>query len=144
VSEHKLKFMHRVSVRFRDLDPMGHAHHTLPIVYFEEARAAYWRQIAGRLKLEDIDYVLAEVRVQFKQRVLYPGELVVRMGTVHVGNASFIMHYELVDADGAVLATGETTQVMYDYATSRSMRMPPDVRERIMRFEGMTEGTTVE
>ena len=139
-----LKFTHRVSVRFRDLDAMGHAHHTLPIVYFEEARAAYWRQVAGRPKLEDIDYVLAEVRVQFKQRVLYPGELVVRMGTVHVGNASFVMHYELVDAEDAVLATGETTQVMYDYANARSMRVPADVRERIMRFEGLTEGNTIE
>jgi acyl-CoA thioester hydrolase len=144
VTGRDLKFTHRVSVRFRDLDAMGHAHHTLPIVYFEEARAAYWRQVAGRPKLEDIDYVLAEVRVQFKQRVLYPGELVVRMGTVHVGNASFVMHYELVDAEGAVLATGETTQVMYDYATARSMRVPADVRERIMRFEGLTEGNTIE
>jgi len=144
VSGQQLKFTHRVSVRFRDLDPMGHAHHTLPIVYFEEARAAYWRQVAGRPTLGDIDYVLAEVRVQFKQRVLYPAELVVRMGTVHVGNASFVMRYELVDAEGTVLATGESTQVMYDYTKARSMRMPAEMRERIVRFEGMTEGTTVE
>lgn len=137
----ELKFTHAVAVRFRDLDSMGHAHHTLPIIYFEEARAAYWREIAGRLTPADIDYVLAEVRVQFKQRVLYPARLTVRAGVTHVGNASFVMRYELRDEEGAVLATGETVQVMYDYVHNRSMRMPADVRARIEQFEGITEVT---
>lgn len=137
----ELRFTHEVAVRFRDLDSMGHAHHTLPIIYFEEARAAYWRDIAGRLTPADIDYVLAEVRVQFKQRVLYPARLTVRAGVTHVGNASFVMRYELRDEEGALLATGETVQVMYDYAHSRSMRMPSEVRERIERFESLSEDT---
>lgn len=135
----ELKFTHRVDVRFRDLDSMGHAHHTLPIIYFEEARAAYWREIAGRPTVDDIDYVLAEVRVQFKQRVLYPAALTVRAGVTHIGNASFVMKYELTDEEGAVLASGETVQVMYDYATSRSMPVPNDVRERVERFEKLSE-----
>jgi acyl-CoA thioester hydrolase len=138
------KFKHRVSVRFRDLDPLGHAHHTLPIIYFEEARAAYWRQIGGRPTVADIDYVVAEVRVQFKQRVLYPGDLVVGTAVTHVGNASFVMRYELADVEGAVLASGETVQVMYDFAASRSMPMPADLRERIMEFEQMTERKSFE
>lgn len=131
------RFERKVDVRFVDLDAMGHAHHTLPIIYFEEARAAYWREVAGRVSVTDIDYVIAEVRVQFKQRVLYPGTLTVKTGVTHVGGASFVMGYELRDAEGTVLATGETVQVMYDYENSRSMRVPADVRERIERFEGI-------
>lgn len=131
-----LKFTCRVPVRFHDLDVMGHAHHTLPIIYFEEARAAYWREIAGRTAVTDIDYVLAEIRVQFKQRVLYPATLIVRAGVTNVGNASFTMAYELTDEDGAVLATGESVQVMFDYEKGKSMRMPPDVRARIENYEG--------
>ena len=137
----ELKFTHRTPVRFRDLDSMGHAHHTLPIVYFEEARAAYWRDVAGRSGVSDIDYVIAEIKVQFKQRILYPGELTVRTGVTHVGNASFVMRYELTDSEGALLAAGESVQVMYDYASGRSKRMPADVRERIETFEGNTERT---
>lgn len=137
------RFERKVEVRFVDLDSMGHAHHTLPIIYFEEARAAYWRDVAGRATVADIDYVIAEVRVQFRQRVLYPGTLTVKTGVTQVGNASFVMGYELLDNEGAVLATGETVQVMYDYENSRSMRVPADVRERIERFEGIqTERTT--
>lgn len=131
-----LKFICRVPVRFRDLDVMGHAHHTLPIIYFEEARAAYWREIAGRPAVADIDYVLAEIRVQFKQRILYPATLMVRAGVTHVGNASFTMSYELTDEEGTVLATGESVQVMFDYERGKSMRMPADVRARIENYEG--------
>lgn len=130
-----LKFRHAVAVRFRDLDSMGHAHHTLPIIYFEEARAAYWREVAGRPGVAEIDYVLADVHVQFKQRILYPAKLTVRTGVTHIGNASFVMRYELLDEDGAVLATGETVQVMFDYQTNRSMPVPPELRTRIERFE---------
>ncbi len=133
-----LKFSCPVAVRFHDLDAMGHAHHTLPVIYFEEARAAYWREVAGRAGVSDIDYVLAEIRVQFKQRVLYPATLIVRAGVTHIGNASFTMAYELADQEGTLLATGESVQVMYDYATGRSMRMPEETRNRIERFEGIT------
>ncbi|MGQ0561755.1 MAG: acyl-CoA thioesterase [Gemmatimonadota bacterium] len=133
----ELRYTHRTPVRFRDLDAMGHAHHTLPIIYFEEARAAYWREVAGRPAVGDIDYVLAEVKVQFKQRIWYPGTITVRAGVTHVGHASFMMRYELVDEEGVILATGESVQVMYDYATGRSKPMSPEVRERIERFEGL-------
>lgn len=132
----ELRFKQRVTVRFRDLDPLGHAHHTLPVIYFEEARAAYWREVAG---CATVNYVIGEIRVQFKQRVLYPAELTVRMGVTHLGNASFVMRYELTDPDGAILTTGESVQVMYDYATNRSMPIPADVRARIERHEQFDE-----
>jgi acyl-CoA thioester hydrolase len=132
-----MKFSWRVPVRFRDIDAMGHAHHSLPIIYFEEARAAYWREVAGRPGVQEIDYVLAEIRVQFKQRILYPATLTVNVAITHLGNASFSMAYRLSDEDGAVLATGESVQVMFDYSTGKSMRMPDDVRVRIESFEGL-------
>ena len=43
-----MRFHHAVAVRFRDLDAMRHVHHTAPLLYIEEARAAYWRAVAGR------------------------------------------------------------------------------------------------
>jgi acyl-CoA thioester hydrolase len=117
---------------------MGHAHHTIPVILFEEARAAYWREVAGRPTVEDIDYVLAEIRVQFKQRILYPAALTVKAAVTHLGNASFTMAYQLVDVEGAVLATGESVQVMFDYANGRSMRMPAECRSKIESYEGLT------
>jgi len=125
-----------VEVRFRDLDPMGHAHHTLPLIYFEEARAAYWREVAGRSGLQDIDYVIGEVQVRFHSRIRWPARLEVGVRVPRIGGKSFVMEYELRDGAGVLLATGQTVQVMYDYAAGRSVGVPAELRERIARFEG--------
>jgi acyl-CoA thioester hydrolase len=131
-----MRFRHSVEVRFRDLDLMGHAHHTLPLIYFEEARAAYWREIAGRSGVEDIDYVIGEAQVRFHQRIRYPGRLEVGVRVSRIGGKSFVMEYELRSPEGELLATGRTVQVMYDYAAGRSIPIPPELKQRILAYEG--------
>lgn len=131
-----MRFRHHVEVRFHDLDAMGHAHHTLPLIYFEEARATYWREVAGRAGVEDIDYVMGEVQVRYHGRIRYPARLEVGVRVSQIGGKSFVMEYELRDAEGVLLASGRTVQVMYDYAAGRSVAMPAELRERIRAFEG--------
>jgi len=84
------RFHHGVDVRFRDLDPMGHAHHSLPLIYLEEARAAYWRSVVGRDGLDAIDYVMAEITVRFHRRIEFPMrlEVALRPGYSEVGSGS--------------------------------------------------------
>ena len=48
MTEAPFRFRHAVEVRFKDIDLGGHAHHAQALVYFEEARTAYWREIVGR------------------------------------------------------------------------------------------------
>jgi acyl-CoA thioester hydrolase len=128
-------FHHAVDVRFRDLDPMGHAHHSLPIIYVEEARAAYWREIAGRMDLLGIDYVLGEIRVRYHARIHFPARLDIAVRTSRIGRSSFDMEFEVRGEDGTLLSSGATTQVVYDYAAGRSKPMPDDLRARIEAFE---------
>jgi acyl-CoA thioester hydrolase len=124
-------FRHEVEVRFRDLDPMGHAHHSLLLVYFEEARAAFWRELTGRSELAAIDYIMAEFNLRFLDRVLYPARLTVALEVLAVGTKSFTLGYALVAADGRRLAEGRSVQVMYDYGESCSKEIPPDLRSRL-------------
>ena len=126
-----MRFRHAVEVRFRDLDPMGHAHHTLPLIYFEEARAAYWREVAGRSGVEDVDYVIGEAQVRFHQRIRYPARLEVGVRVSRIGGKSFVMEYELRSAEGELLATGRTVQVMYDYGAARPVPIPAEIREKM-------------
>ncbi len=130
------RFRHPVEVRFRDLDPMGHAHHSLPLIYFEEARAAYWRDVAGQGGLGGIGYIMGEVSVRYHARVHFPQTLEVLARVSRLGDRSWSMQYQLRSADGQLLASGGSTQVMYDYQAGASMRIPDDMRERISRFEG--------
>ena len=132
----ELGFKHAVEVRFRDIDIGGHAHHSQAIIYFEEARAAYWRDVVGRPGLEDVDYILAEIEVRYKQRVLYPDTLEVRVGVNRLGRKFFEMEYEVYSSNGALLVSGSSTQVMYDYAVGASKRVPEDVLDRITAHDG--------
>jgi len=48
VSEAPFRFHHPVVVRLWDIDVGGHAHRSEALMYFEEARAAYWREVVGK------------------------------------------------------------------------------------------------
>lgn len=120
----------RVPVRFRDLDPMGHAHHTLPLIYLEEARAAFWRELKSDPSLDAIDYVMAEVTLRFHSRILYPGDVEVALTVARVGNRSFGTDWEIrtTDPSGTLLASGSAVQVAYDYGAGASKPIDADVR----------------
>lgn len=129
-------FTHEVDVRFSDLDSMGHAHHSLPLLYWEEARARYWREVAGRETVADIDYVMGDFTLRFHRRIFYPARLRAGVRTVRLGRCSFEMEYGLWDQEGALLSSGRSTQVMFDFETGRSMPMDEKTRARIEEHEG--------
>ncbi|MGD8276391.1 MAG: thioesterase family protein [Gemmatimonadota bacterium] len=129
------RFRRTVDVRFRDLDAMGHAHHTLPLIYLEETRAEYWRRVAGRAALRDIDYVMAEVTVRFHERIEWPARLDVGLRTSRLGEKSFDMEFEIRAEDGRLLSSGRTVQVFFDYDAGVSRPLPAELRARIERFE---------
>jgi acyl-CoA thioester hydrolase len=128
---------HPVEVRFKDIDVGGHAHHSLVLVYFEEARARYWGEVVGRGGIDDVDFILAEARVRYHGRILYPQRLGVGVRVSSLSRKHFVMEY-LVRGEGEEdLASGETTLVMYDYHEGRSKPMPPEVRDSIRAWEGL-------
>ncbi len=133
----RFTFWHPVHVRFRDIDIGGHAHHSLALVYFEEARARYWKEVVGRGELDEIDFILAEARVRYHQRVLYPLEMMVGVRVSVLGRKHFVMEYLALGEGGEELLSGETTMVMFDYGAGRTKTMPPEVRDAVEAREGL-------
>lgn len=136
MSESTFRFRHPVDVRFKDIDVGGHAHHSHALVYFEEARAAYWRQVVGRGALDDIDYILAEAEVRYHARVLWPQTLEVAVRVSRLGGKHFEMEYEVRSSGGERLVSGRTVQVMYDYDVGSSTRIPDEARTAIEERDG--------
>jgi acyl-CoA thioester hydrolase len=134
------RFHREVPVRFGDLDPMGHVHHSVALLYFEDARAAYWREVAGRLTVPDIDYVIGEVRVRYHERIMYPDVIRVGVRVSRIGGKSVQMEYEVRSEAGVLLVSGGTTHVMFDFATGESTMVKEELREKLQKFEG-GEGT---
>ncbi len=136
------RYYHPIEVRYGDLDPQGHVNNARYLTYLEQARIGYIRHLGlwrGGSFL-DIGIILAEARVTFRQPIHLGQAVRVGVRVPRLGNKSFPMQYVIEDArTGAVLAAGETVQVCYDYATQRTISIPPSWRAAIALFEGLAE-----
>jgi acyl-CoA thioester hydrolase len=137
IPEGEFRFSHGVPVRFQDIDAAGHAHHSKPLIYFEEARWEYWRRLIGPVGVEDLRYVIAEFRVRYHERIRYPDDLEVGVRITKVGKKHFVMEYLASSSDGRPLASAESVQVMYDYLSGASVAIPDEVHRAIADWEGL-------
>lgn len=135
----RFRFRHPVTVRFRDIDIGGHAHHADALIYFEEARWAYWGEVVGQRGLDGMDYVLAECWVRWHARVLWPQTVSVGVRVVRLGRKHFEMEYEVRSEEGEKLSSGSTVQVMYDYAAGTSKRLSDSLRSTFEAYDGPFE-----
>jgi len=131
----EFRFRHAVDVRFQDVDLYGHAHHSKALIYFEEARWAYWTDVVGTQQRENVAYVLSEVGVRYHERITYPSTLDVGVRVSLLGRKHFVMEYEIASAAGALLASGRTVQVMFDYSKEGSVPIPSQVRRAIGEWD---------
>jgi acyl-CoA thioester hydrolase len=132
-------FRWHAAVRFRDIDAMGHAHHSLPLIYLEEARAAFWGTLKGNHDIAAIDYVIAEVTLRFHARITYPGEVMAALCITAVGSKSYRTDFEIRDNAGQLLSSGSAVQVAFDYAAGRSRSLGEAERVALERWHAAYE-----
>jgi acyl-CoA thioester hydrolase len=93
----------------------------------------------GRGSLAEMDYVMAEARVRWHARVLWPQQVSVGVRVSRLGRKHFEMEYVVTSETGEELVSGSTVQVMYDYEAGKSVRLPDDVRAILSAHDGPFE-----
>jgi acyl-CoA thioester hydrolase len=125
-------FSHRLEVRFRDCDAMGHTNHAVYLTFLEQARLAHWRALwdFGRTPAPgDLPgVILARVEADYKRPTRFGELLEIRLSVGDIGRSSFRYDYEIVDAEGRTVLTAKTVQVMYDYTANRPVLIPDWIR----------------
>jgi acyl-CoA thioester hydrolase len=122
-------FVHRETVRFRDLDGMGHVNNAVYLTYMESARLAYFRSLGlGRNPPEGL--ILARAEVDFRSPIELGEQVEVGSRAARIGTKSFDLEQE-VRADGRLAAEGKFVLVAYDYTTATSRELPAEWRERL-------------
>jgi acyl-CoA thioester hydrolase len=124
-------FTHRLDVRFRDCDPMGHVNNAVYLTYLEQTRFAHWRSLWGfgpQLPPGRPGVILAHVECDYKRPATYGETLEVRLTIGQLGRSSFRYEYEIVDEAGRTVLTAKTVQVMYDYTAGKPVPIPDDIR----------------
>jgi acyl-CoA thioester hydrolase len=123
------QFSHRLEVRFRDCDAMGHTNNAVYLTYLEQARFAHWRSLWGFGDTPDLPgVILARVEADYKRPSRYGDTLEVRLRIAEIGRSSFRYDYEIVDDQGRTVLTAKTVQVMYDYTTNTPVPIPDSIR----------------
>jgi acyl-CoA thioester hydrolase len=125
-------FTHRIEVRFRDCDPMGHVNNAVYLTYLEQARFAHWKSLWGmgtpRMPPGMPGIILARVECDYKRPAKYGDVLDVRLTVVELGRSSFHYEYNIVDDQGRTVLAAKTVQVMYDYKAERPVPIPDEIR----------------
>jgi acyl-CoA thioester hydrolase len=121
-------YRHRLSVRFRDCDAMGHVNHAVYLTYFEQARLTFWRELTGT-PAPHTRVIVARAECDYRSPARFEEELEIRVGIGEIGRSSFALVYEIVHAaTGRLVATGRTVLVSYDYTTAASIPLPDATR----------------
>jgi acyl-CoA thioester hydrolase len=123
-------FTHRLEVRFRDCDSMGHVNHAVYFTYFEQCRFALWRRLGGGTGLPGSGTIMVHAECDYRAPAFINDTLDIRLRVGDMGRSSFAFHYAIVNvATGQRLADGKTINVTFDYAAGKTIPMPDRTRQ---------------
>ena len=119
-------YVHHETVRFRDVDELGHVNNAVFLTYLEEARIGFLVPKGA----EASGMILARVEVDFQAPLRTGDELEIGVRPVGVGTKSFELEYE-IRTRNTVAARAKTVLVSFDYETGRSVEVPEAWREAL-------------
>ena len=120
-------FVHRETVRFRDLDGMGHVNNAVFLTYLEQARLA-WFGADPAFALNDV--ILARTEVDFRSPLQVGEQVEIGVRPGRIGTKSFELEYELRAGDRLV-AEAKSVLVGYDYERGESTSVPERWQRRL-------------
>ena len=130
-------YRHRLSVRFRDCDAMGHVNHAVYFTYFEQCRLTFWREQTGTPS-PHARVIIARAECDYRSPAHFGDELEIRLQVGEIGRSSFALTYEIVrPSSESLIAVGSTVMVSYDYAAGKSVPLPAAARELLERLRGV-------
>jgi acyl-CoA thioester hydrolase len=104
-------FEHPVSLRWRDVDALGHVNHAVFLTYLEEGRDAFYAQALG----PDAQYVVVRVEIDLRAEVRYADrQLRVRVEVERVGTTSLTTRETVLTAGGQPVAEARVVTVLWD------------------------------
>ncbi len=119
-------FIHRETVRFRDVDALGHVNNAVFLTYLEEARIAFLVPLGAEVS----NMILARVEIDFRAPLRMGDEIEIGVRPANVGTKSFELEYEVRSGD-EVAAEAKTVLVSFDYESGRSIELPESWREAL-------------
>jgi len=124
-------FEHQVSLRWRDVDALGHVNHAVFPTYLEEGRDAFYVQALGR----DPHYVVARVEIDLRAEVRYTDrQLQVRIEVERVGTTSLTTWETIRTPAGQSAAQAKVVTVLWDAGARKPLAFTADDRALLAAY----------
>jgi acyl-CoA thioester hydrolase len=124
VSIRRVTFVHRETVRFRDLDAIGHMNNAVYATMLEQARLAFLSPNGASVE----NMILARLEIDFRSQVELGETIEIEVRPTRVGTKSFDLEY-VMRAGDRVVAEAKTVLVAYDYESARTVELPDSWKE---------------
>ncbi|MDQ7027601.1 MAG: acyl-CoA thioesterase [Anaerolineae bacterium] len=136
----KYRFTLSVTVRFADLDAMGHLNNVTYLTYVEQARIIYVRDVCGwQTDWRKLGMILARTEIDYKLPIGFEHQVMVYMRMSRIGGKSFDFDYIITRQKGdnapEIAAEVKTVMVAYDYETDNTISVPQSWRDNIIAYE---------
>ena len=113
-----------ITIRWGDLDALGHVNNTVYFRYMEQARIEWSYALqAATGSSHSVPMVIVNASCTFLLPLVYPGEVEVRMLLSDPGRTSVLSHYEL-RRGGELCADGAAKIVWMDPESGRPAPLP--------------------
>jgi len=129
-------FQSKISIRFNDIDAMGHVNNAVIFTYFEEGRKALFYDAFRQSAPGGFNFMVAHLECDYILPIRLEDRLLLNLRVTAIGTKSFGLAYALMDeADvDRIFATGSSVQVCYDYRQRQSIPVPQTLRKALLAY----------
>jgi acyl-CoA thioester hydrolase len=126
---------YRTSIRWGDMDAMGHVNNTIYFRYLEQARIEWFLAMNCPPDPSGIGPVIISAHCTFLKQLRFPGEIEITTGIGEFGRSSFHTHHEIrrVDDLHTLAAEGGSKVVWIDQRLEKSLALPEEMRARLLQ-----------
>lgn len=129
------KFSIPLTVRVGDINYRNHVGYHNYLLYFQEARMAYFNQLGCTERdIYGVGMVISEATCGYKHQLFLGDSIQVYCGVNALGHKMFQMGYQ-IEKEGVVCAVGATTNLCYDYQLEKVVPLPRAFIDAIRNYE---------
>lgn len=135
-------FKHKtpIEIRFVDIDAFGHVNNANYLTYLEQARVSYFDDVVDwTYDWTKEGIILAKAEIDYILPIHFKDEIYVQTRCSRIGTKSFDLEYQIIkihQGKELLLADGCTVLVAFDYITRKSIEVPTEWRNALIKFEG--------
>jgi acyl-CoA thioester hydrolase len=134
----EFKHIYPMNVRWSDQDILGHVNNVQLIRYLECGRVAYCNEVMGLdfIPQTNAGWILADLQCTFHSQSRFPGRITVATRFIKMGNSSAHLDAAIYqDTNDRAVVTSRAVVIWFDYAKQTSVRIPDDIRRKILHYE---------